>query len=243
MAVQQALADALNLNVPLMPWHTQRDNLAELAGWLSMLSGSLAKMAQDIILLAQSEVGEVRESADRTRGGSSAMPQKSNPVVSELVVAAARTNASLLSALHGALIQEHERATHGWQMEWLSLPQMIALTGSALNNSLFLTENLVVDANRMRRNVASSAGLMLAEAAGVALSAHLNPDEAKRQVRRAVQVAIDTERHLIDVLRESNEAPVDWDALKDESAHLGMAEAFIDRVVAEAKRLLEIEPA
>ena len=116
LAVTEELAKELKLAVPMMPWHAQRDNLVEFAGWLSLVTGSLAKMAQDIILMAQTEVGEVGESGEAGRGGSSTMPQKSNPITSELIVAAARTNAALLSALHQAQIQEHERATHGWQV-------------------------------------------------------------------------------------------------------------------------------
>ena len=134
LAVAQALADELKLGVPMMPWHAQRDSFVEFAGWLSLVTGSLGKMAQDVILLSQTEIGEVGESAEQGRGGSSTMPQKSNPITSELIVAAARMNASLLSALHNAQIQEQERATHGWQVEWLSLPQMIALTGGALKH-------------------------------------------------------------------------------------------------------------
>ncbi len=126
-AVMQWLAQELNLNLAIMPWHSQRDGFGEFAGWLSMLTAAVAKMGQDIILLAQNEVGEVVESGRGDRGGSSAMPQKRNPIVSELLIAAARTNASLLSAMHNAMIQEHERATHGWQMEWLTLSQMILL--------------------------------------------------------------------------------------------------------------------
>src|SRR5262249_34900384 len=110
----------------------------------------------DIILMAQTEVNEVSESAGHERGGSSTMPQKSNPITSELIVAAARTNTALLSAMHQALIQEHERGTHGWQMEWLTLPQMFALTSGALNHALFLSENLVVNAEAMRANIAAS---------------------------------------------------------------------------------------
>ena len=105
-SITQALADELKLAVPLMPWHAQRDGFVEFAGWLSLVTGSLGKMAQDIILMAQTEVGEVGESAEQGRGGSSTMPQKSNPITSELIVAAARTNASLLSAMHNAQIQE-----------------------------------------------------------------------------------------------------------------------------------------
>ncbi len=135
LAVTEELAEELKLGVPVMPWHAQRDNFVEFAGWLSLVTGSLGKMAQDIILMAQTEVGEVGESAEEGRGGSSTMPQKANPITSELIVAAARTNASLLSALHQAQIQEHERATHGWQVEWLTLPQMILLTGGALKHA------------------------------------------------------------------------------------------------------------
>ena len=135
--VQEALAAELGLNLLPIPWHTQRDTMAELAGWLSIFNGSLAKMAQDVILLAQSEVSELSESGNSTRGGSSTMPQKSNPIISELIITAARTNASLLASMHQAQVQEHERGTHGWQMEWLVLPQMFTLTAAALNRASF----------------------------------------------------------------------------------------------------------
>ncbi|MCB9106843.1 MAG: 3-carboxy-cis,cis-muconate cycloisomerase [Anaerolineales bacterium] len=233
-AVQAALAEALQLGAPAVPWHTQRDNLAEAAGWLSLVSGSLAKMAQDIILLAQTEVGEVRESADTARGGSSTMPQKRNPIISELIIAAARTNAGLLSALHQALVQEHERATHGWQVEWLTLPQMFALTGSALNKARYLSENMVIDSDRMQQNVAASNGLILAEAINFALTDYMARAEAKQLVQEAVQVALDQNRHLVDVVRDKVDAPLDWPALKDETAYFGSANLFIDRVLAEA---------
>jgi 3-carboxy-cis,cis-muconate cycloisomerase len=145
MALAKALADELRLTMPLMPWHAQRDSLAEFASWLSLVTGSLGKMAQDVILLGQTEVAEVAETAEVGRGGSSTMPQKSNPVTSELILAAARTNAALLSAMHNAQIQEHERGTHGWQVEWLSLPQMMILTSAALKHSIYLAKNLQGD--------------------------------------------------------------------------------------------------
>ncbi len=230
--VQEALAAELRLNLPPIPWHTQRDNMAELAGWLSLVSGSLAKMAQDIILLAQSEVGELRESGDASRGGSSSMPQKNNPMVSELIITAARTNASLLGSMHQAQVQEHERGTHGWQMEWLVLPQMFTLTATALNKALFLSQNIAVDEERMRENVAASNGLMLAEAASYALANTLvSKARAHQLVKEASQVAAQEGRHLIDVLREKTDAPIEWESLRDESAFLGATDTFIDRVL------------
>src|SRR5574341_233733 len=230
---QAALAAELDLITPQMPWHTQRDPLVELAGWLSILTGSLAKMAQDIILLAQTEVGEVRETSDASRGGSSTMPQKSNPIASEFIIAAARMNASLLASMHQAMIQEHERGTHGWQMELATLPQMLALTSAALKRAVFLSEHLEIDVVRMRRNVAASNGLMMAEAISFALAEALGRDKAKALVTEACRVAAAEGRHLVDVVRERTSVSADWDALRDESVYFGSANAFIDRVLGE----------
>jgi len=229
--VQNALAAELGIGVALMAWHTQRDSLVEIAGWLSLVSGSLAKMAQDILLLAQTEIGEMRESEDRSRGGSSAMPQKSNPIVSELIVAAARTNAALLSALHQALVQEQERGTHGWQVEWLTLPQMFALSAAALNKALFLSENLVVDVERMRANVKASNGLMLAEPLTLALASIIGGTQARLIVEQGCEIVAREKRHLADVLQEKTNTTLDWEALKDEATYFGSAAALIDRVL------------
>ena len=242
--VQETLAAEFQLNLPPIPWHTQRDNVAELAGWLSMLSGSLAKIAQDVILLAQSEVGELRESGDASRGGSSTMPQKHNPILSELIISAARTNASLLASMHQAQIQEHERGTHGWQMEWLALPQMFTLTAAALNKALFLSQNLVVDETRMRANVAASNGLMLAEAVGYALAPFMGRTRANQLVKEACQVVSQENRHLIDVIQEKTDVSVDWEALRGEAAYLGSTDMFIDRVLkrSDKERMKEKKP-
>jgi 3-carboxy-cis,cis-muconate cycloisomerase len=233
--VQAALAAELGLGLLAMPWHTQRDSLAELAGWLSLVSGSLAKMAQDIILLAQSEVGEVRESDDPARGGSSAMPQKSNPITSELILAAARANAGHLAAMHQALIHEHERGTHAWQLEWLALPQMFALTSGALMHALWLSEHLQVDAARMRENVRASNGLMLAEAVSAALVQSMGRGAAQQLVSQAARTAQQDKRHLLDVVRAQTTVALDWDALRDEANYLGSSQAFIDRVLQEVE--------
>jgi 3-carboxy-cis,cis-muconate cycloisomerase len=235
VAVVEALAAQLDLAAPPMPWHTQRDALAEVAGWLSMMSGSLAKMAQDIILLAQTEIGEVRESAEEGRGGSSTMPQKVNPVTSEQIVAAARINAALLGAMHQAMIQEHERATSGWQIEWGTLPRMFELTASALRKAEYLSAHLAVDEARMRHNVSAANGLMLAEAISFALATTMSRKAAKALVTAACRTAQEENRHLVDVLRGQTDAALEWDRLKDETAHFGSAQAFIDRVLAHAR--------
>jgi len=163
------------------------------------------------------------------------MPQKNNPMVSELIITAARTNASLLSSMHQLQIQEHERGTHGWQMEWLVTPQMFTLTATALNKALFLSQNLVVDENRMRENIAASNGLMLAEAVSYALAkTSMSKSDASQLVKEASQVVKQEGRHLIDIMAEITDLPVDWDALREESAYLGSSDIFIDRVLRKA---------
>jgi len=241
LAVVQALADELRLHAPVAPWHAQRDSFVEIGGWLSLVSGSLAKMAQDVILMAQTEVGEVGESAEEGRGGSSTMPQKSNPITSELIVAAARMNASLLSALHNAQIQEHERATHGWQVEWLTLPQMIVLTGGALKHGADLARNIQVDAVTMRHNMSRAHDVILAEAAVFALAKVIPRARAEEIVKKACGVSTRENRSLIEVIEALAGASVkpgalDWKDLARPENYLGETEKLIDRVLALARK-------
>jgi len=241
LAVAQGLADELKLGVPMMPWHAQRDSVVEFGGWLSLVTGSLGKLAQDVILLSQTEIGEVGESAEKDRGGSSTMPQKTNPITSELIVAAARMNASLLSALHNAQIQEQERATHGWQLEWLSLPQMIALTGGALRHARYLAKNLQVDIQAMRANIARADDVILAEAAVFALAAAMPRQKAEELVKKACAAAVAEHKPLIEVVQrlaagQTGDTRIDWPALARPENYLGESERMIDRVLESAKK-------
>lgn len=256
LALTDALAAELELAAPALPWHTQRDAFAELAGWLSLVTGSLGKLAQDVISLTHTELAELAEGEPSERGGSSSMPHKNNPMQSERVLAAARANASLLSAMHTALVQEHERGTHGWQLEWLSLLPMVHCTGGALYNARRLLAGLQVFPERMRQNLEHSHGLVLSEAAVTALSGHLPRPEAFALVRRAARLAEREGRHLVSALRDLMEgdsaeggrdlAPalhaIDWSALADPKNHLGHARELIDRALAELERSLDQRP-
>ena len=137
--VEAELARRLDLRVTALPWHSQRDPLIELSSWLSLVTGSLGKIAGDVILLSQSEVGEVREAAG---GGSSTMPQKVNPVRASAVLALARLNAGLAGQMQQAALHSHERDGAAWQQEWLMLPEMLLACGAALNHMTALIEGL-----------------------------------------------------------------------------------------------------
>jgi 3-carboxy-cis,cis-muconate cycloisomerase len=128
-AIRTALAKRLDLADPGRPWHAERDRMADLAQWLSQVSGALGKMGQDLVLMAQNEVGEAVLAAG---GLSSAMPHKRNPVLAETLIALARLNAGQLASMHQALVHEGERSGAAWTLEWLVLPEMIATTAAAL---------------------------------------------------------------------------------------------------------------
>lgn len=226
--VEAGMARELGLRVPTLPWHNQRDSIAELAGWLSLITGSLGKIGEDLCLLAQSEVREVLPGSG---GGSSTMPQKVNPVGAEVLITFATFNAGMVATVHHALTPAHERGGSAWQTEWLALPQMVVATGAALLRATALLDDLVIDAARMRSNLDAANGLVLAEAAAFALAAHMPLAGAQALVKDACRAVADSGRHLIDHLAEQSDAPVDWNRLRDPGTYLGVADALLTRAL------------
>ena len=190
IAVSKALSRRLELPESALPWHTQRDNLVEIASTLGNLIGTLGKMARDISLLMQSEVGEVLEPIGEGRGGSSTMPHKRNPVGSAAVLAAATCAPGLVATMFAAMPQEHERGLGGWQAEWETLPQLFRLTAGALGNMNDMAAGLEVHADVMVANLDRSRGLVLAEAVSAALSPKLGRSSAHSLVESASQAAL-----------------------------------------------------
>jgi 3-carboxy-cis,cis-muconate cycloisomerase len=226
--VMAGLADELELGCPPMPWHSQRDGIAELAGWLALVTGSLGKFGLDLLLLAQNEIGEVREAEG---GGSSTMPQKANPVRCEALVTLARRNAVQVAAVHEAMLHAQERDGSAWQAEWLALPEMLVATGAALGHAVALARSAVIDVDRMARLLAATRGVLLAEAASFALAGHLPRAQAQELVKLAAQEATATGLDLLELLRERSTSPIDWDGLRRAASHPPCADELIDRVV------------
>jgi 3-carboxy-cis,cis-muconate cycloisomerase len=228
VAVMEALAAELGLGCPPMPWHNQRDGLVELASWLALLTGSLGKMGQDVLLLAQSEVGEVREAEG---GGSSTMPQKSNPIRAEALVTLARRNAAAAAGMHEAALHAHERDGAAWQLEWTVLPGMVSAAAAALGHGEALARTAVVDPGRMRATLEASRGLPLAEPVSFALARHVPRAEAQALVKAACREAVASGRDLLEVVAERTTAPVDWDRVRAEAERPPAAATLIDRVL------------
>jgi len=237
IAVMEALAAELGLAAPLAPWHVARDALAETVGLLGLICGSLAKIATDVILLAQTEVAEVSEPYVAGRGASSTMPQKRNPIAAEYVLAAARGVQALVPLMQGAMAQDHERGTGPWQAEMLAIPQAFVLTHGALCHARVIAEGVVVDADRMRRNLDMTGGLIVAEAVMMGLADRLGRDEAHHVVADACAVALAERIPLAEALSRDARVTDRLDRgaierLTDPAGYLGSAGAFVDRVVA-----------
>jgi len=180
--------------------------------------------------MCQNEVGELRIENDHT--GSSTIPNKSNPIAAEMLMTSAMINTSLLANMHHGLLTDHERATVTWQLEWLTLPQMFACTGSALNKATQILETMVIDQARMLDNLKQSNGLILAEAATFLLTESLPRPQAKQLVATACRRVRESELNLVGALQELIDIPVDWDVLDDPNYLLGSANQLIDRVLA-----------
>jgi 3-carboxy-cis,cis-muconate cycloisomerase len=236
-AVTEALAQRLHLDVPDIPWHTERDRLCEVAAALGMLTATLGKLARDVSLLAQTEVGEAFEPAAPGRGGSSTMPQKRNPVGASRALAAAIRVPGLVATMLSAAVQEHERGLGNWPAEWETLPQIVLLAADALDAMIEVAEGLEIDAERMRANLDATRGQIFAEAVQMALAPSIGRDAAHALVAGACRRAVAEDLHLRDILaREPRvtqwlDAPA-LEALFDPSRYLGESAAYLARVLA-----------
>ena len=235
MAVTKALGEELRLALPDLPWHTQRDRMAEVAATLGILTGTLGKIARDISLEAQTEVAELFEPAGQGRGVSSTMPQKRNPVAAAVVLAAAQRMPGLVSTILSAMVQEQERGLGGWHAEWETIPEIVELSAGALHHLADSVEGLDVRTDRMRENLDATRGLIFAEAVQMTLANTIGLAEAHEVVAEASKRALSEGRHLRDVLasdsRINAEIPArELERLFDPDAYFGVANQFIDRV-------------
>lgn len=239
-AVALALGEELGLRVPDAPWHVDRSAFAEAACAIGLVCGSLAKFATDVVLLMQTEVGELFEPHAPGRGGSSTMPQKRNPIASEYVLAAARGVHALVPMMLAAMAGDHERSTGAWQSEEIALPQIFVLASAACAQARAIAEGMTVDRERMRRNLDVTGGLIVSEAVSMALAERLGHVRAHALVEQASSQAIASGRPLLDVLAETGEVTAYFDRaalerLLDPARYTGEAAAVVDRVLARAR--------
>lgn len=244
-AVAKRLAGELDLALPDLPWHGERDRIASVAAALGILIGAAGKVARDLSLLMQTEVAEVFEPSAPGHGGSSTLPHKRNPVACAQILAAATLAPGLVAGILSGMTQEHERALGGWQAEWVALPQLFLLASGAASRLAETAKGLEVDTKRMRANLEATNGLIMAEAVQMALGEKLGRMQAHDLLEAASKRAGGEGRHLRDVIAETPAisdalSAKALDALFDPLSYLGSAEDFIERALKSTERALAI---
>ena len=181
--IQRSTATYLGLKTPSVTWHVVRDRLCTIGAAMATVVIACAKMSQDLMLMMQSEVGEAAESATGA-GGSSAMPNKRNPVRALVPVAAAANVGGLLAGLFNCALHDHERAAGNWHGEWLALPQLVALAHASASATADIAHSITFSPDRMAQHLASGGGVVAAEALTAALAHTMGKDAARRAVER-----------------------------------------------------------
>lgn len=239
--VGEAVAKQLKLANPDAPWHTHRDRLAAVVCACGVLTGSLGKMARDVSLLMQAEVGEASEPGGSGRGGSSTMPQKRNPIASAITLAAAQRVPGLVANFLSQMNQEHERAVGGSQAEWSTVAAVIQSTGVAIDSMAEVAEGLTVDEVRMRQNIEATRGTIFAEKAALLLSRKLGRENAHRLLEQATDPEQLRDHTLAEVLAQMPEIEHYpnkgvLSALDAPEEYLGVAREFAERLSSPNKK-------
>jgi len=229
-------AKELGLHAPIAPWHATRDGIAEAATCLALMTGSLSKIAFDIMIMCMDEISELAEPFVKDRGASSTMPQKRNPISCEVI----RGCHSSVSKAAGMLIEaqesDFERATGPWHAEWIALPQAFVLSHCAVSQAVFLLEGLEVFPEKMEQNLNISKGLIVAESAMMALAPHLGRQESHDIVYEACREAQSAKTSLFDALKKHQEV---MDLISEKeladilspSSYLGLSQHIVDAVL------------
>jgi 3-carboxy-cis,cis-muconate cycloisomerase len=234
--VAERLAALLDLPLPDAPWHAHRDRFAEIASAFAILTGTCGKIAGDVALMMQTEVGEAFEPAPAGRGGSSTMPHKRNPMGAVAALSAATIAPNLTATLLAAQVQQHERGLGGWQTEWMTLPALALVTSGALHAVAEIAEGLEIDVDRLRANLDASGGQIMAEAVSFALAEKIGRIEAHRLVQDLSHQAVKEKRPLKELLLNNLRVKGQMSSAEVEKLFIpltyqGSAQVFIDRLV------------
>lgn len=241
LEVQTALCEELGLGVPVSTWHVARDGLAEVVNFFGLVTGSLGKIALDVMIMASTEFAEVYEPFVKGRGASSTMPQKRNPISSELMLAASKGVRQHAGLMLDAMVQDFERATGPWHAEWMAIPESFVLTAGALNQAKFALGGLIVDEAQMSKNLDISRGLIVAEAVMMGLAPQIGRQDAHDVVYDACRIANEKHVALADALAADPRVATridraTIDRLTAPRNYLGLAPQMVDHVLASAKR-------
>ncbi|KAJ3545610.1 hypothetical protein NM208_g2425 [Fusarium decemcellulare] len=238
--VRKHLAQDMGLTDPSMTWHVARDGVAEIINTLALIGGTLGKIALDLIIMSSNEVGEVMEPFVPHRGASSTMPQKRNPISSELILAASKALRANSGLALDAMVSDFERASGPWHLEWIAVPDSFVLATGALHQAEFVLSGLAVDEKRLLENLNSTGGLIVAEAVMMGLAPHLGRQQSHDVIYEACKTAIETKQTLHDVLGKNSEVvsllgAEELERLCDPTKYMGAANLMVDTVIGFSK--------
>lgn len=242
LKVQEAMMAELKLGVPTTTWHVARDGLAEVINFLGLVTGSLGKIAYDIMLMASTEFAEVYEPFVKGRGASSTMPQKRNPISSELMLAASKGVRQHSGLMLDAMVQDFERATGPWHAEWIAIPESFVLTAGALHQAKFMLGGLIVDEKKMLENLNLTKGLIVAEAVMMGMAPFIGRQQAHDVVYDACREVNEKGGTLSEALQKIPEVAKNFtkeriEELTNPINYLGMCPQMVDKAVANSRSL------
>lgn len=233
---QASLAKELDLNIPDVSWHSIRDNFCEVTGWLALVGSSLGKIAYDVMLMMQTETQEVAEPYLHGRGSSSTMPQKRNPISSEVMLACSKLLREHHSSMLDAMVLDHERATGQWHVEWYALPNAFVISSACLSSAKYLLEGLEISPENMKDNLNKTNGLIVAEAVMMNLAPHIGRQIAHDVVYECCRVSLKNKIPFIDALLSEKVISnvlnkKELEQIIDPSNYLGAAPAMAQRLL------------
>ena len=236
LQTQTNLAKELNLNVPDVSWHSIRDNFCEVTGWLALVGASLGKIAYDVMLMMQTEIQEVAEPFLHGRGASSTMPQKRNPISSEVMLACSKLLREHHSSMLDAMVLDHERATGQWHVEWYTLPNAFIISSACLSSAKYLLEGLEISVDNMKDNMNKTNGLIVAESVMMSLAPHIGRQVAHDIVYECCRDSLKNKTPFIDALLSQASISNIFNRSKlleivDPANYLGAAPAMAQRLL------------
>jgi adenylosuccinate lyase len=240
--LQQRVMARLGLGVPPIAWHVARDSMSEFIALLALIGGTLARIAWEVIELQHSEVAELEEPFSHGKVGSSTMPHKRNPTYAERVVALGRLLRGLAGTALETMVMVHERDASAGRAEWALVPEACCLAAAAEHWTLHIVRGLRVNPQRMRENLDRLGGLLLSEAVMLRLGEGLGRNAAHDVVYEAAMAAFEGRGRfrallLKDARVAAHLSAAELDRLLDPAGYTGLAGVFVDRVVAEARKV------
>lgn len=233
LEVKRKLADLLDLNNSLVPWHTQRDNITDFSGVLSLITGSLGKIGKDILALSKTEIQEL----EFFNGGkSSVIPHKSNPIKAELLITIANLNANNLSIMHNAIIHENERDGVSWGMEGETLSKMIKLCTASLHHANVCFNSLKINKGVMKRNLETTKGLAMSDFYFNLLLNFYPYDTLRKKFSKIILKVKSNKSHLVNVIEEELGKHILKNKNNDYYKHLGSNNKLINLIIKEYKK-------